>query len=115
MKGADLAKGIFVLTALAMLAACGPVPVAQAEQECLASARLAHAPGGSIWVGINSEGQTGGGIELTITSDYLTGRDPSEVFNSCVMRRSGQFPSRPLTDQPERGGIDLTPDELLPH
>ena len=104
MRGAALAKVTALLTALALVAACGPVPVAQAEQECLESARLARAPGGAVWAGVNSEGQTGGGIELTITSDFLTGRDPSEVFNSCVMRRAGQFPSRPLALQPGWAG-----------
>ena len=35
-----------------------------------------------------------------MTSDYIMGRDPSEVFTRCVVNRSGQMPTRPLTAQP---------------
>lgn len=86
------------------LVACGPVPVAQAERECLQEARLAEAPRGKVWVGGNSNGQALGGAEISISSDYILGRDPSQVFDACVKRRSGQFPSRPLADQPRNDG-----------
>ena len=41
-----------------------------------------------------------GSVELEISSDYIRGRDPSDVFNRCVQRRSGQKPERVLADQP---------------
>jgi hypothetical protein len=88
------------LVCLVPLLACGPVPVAQAERTCLERARLAQQPRGTITVGGTSEGKLAGGLELTVSSDYLTGRDPSEVFNSCVKAQSGEFPTRPLYDQP---------------
>ncbi len=93
-------------TALALLAlaACGPVPVLQAEKECLEQARLAAAPRGKVWVGGNSDGRVNGGAEITISSDFLLGRDPSQVFDACVIRRSGQHPTRPYIDQPKRKG-----------
>jgi hypothetical protein len=93
--------GVF---ALSLLTACGPVPVDRAERECLKDARLAEAPRGNVWIGGNSAGQTRMGGEITITSDFLLGRDPSQVFDACVMRRSGQRPSRPLIDQPKSLG-----------
>jgi hypothetical protein len=39
-------------------------------------------------------------VELEITSDFLMGRDPSAVFETCVMQKSGQLPSRPLSQMP---------------
>ena len=44
---------IFVMLGLS---ACGPVPLAQAERECVEQARLAEAPRGTIHVGVNSDG-----------------------------------------------------------
>jgi len=40
------------------------------------------------------------GISLSVSSDYVMGRDPADAFNRCVMRQSGQMPTRPLYDQP---------------
>lgn len=85
------------------LVACGPVPVAQAEQSCLRDARLAERPRGEVALGVGS-GPHGtrsvGRVTLEVTSDYVMGRDPAKVFDRCVVNRSGQMPSRPLSDQP---------------
>jgi hypothetical protein len=83
-----------------LLAACGPVSLQEAERQCFERARLAQQPRGEVAVGVNSDGKAVGGVELTVTSDYLSGRDPSEVFNSCVVSKSGQPPSRPLYEIP---------------
>lgn len=90
-----------LLAALCLLplAACGPVPVDQAEKSCLEQAKLAKHPRGTVSLGVGSGGRVVGDADITISSDYLTGRDPSDVFNSCVKRASGQFPTRPLYDQ----------------
>lgn len=91
------------LLPLLFLTACGPVPVGRAEKQCLRDAELAAGPKGEIAIGaIGGGGGTrlGGRVELEISSDYIVGRDPSEVFNRCVIRRSGQMPTRPLADQP---------------
>lgn len=84
---------------IAVLAACGPVSVQQAERICMRDAQLAERPRGNVVVG----GGTGGAfgrIEMDISSDYIMRRDPSDVFNRCVLRRSGQMPERVLADQP---------------
>lgn len=85
------------------LAACGPVPVAQAEQSCLRDARLAQSPRGEVAVGIGS-GPGGtrsmSRVSVEIGSDYLRGRDPAQVFERCVVNRSGELPRRPLAEQP---------------
>jgi hypothetical protein len=84
----------------ALLQACGPIPVAEAERQCLERARLAQQPRGEVSVGLNSAGKTSAGFEVNVSSDYIMGRDPSAVFDSCVMGRSGEMPSRPLSQQP---------------
>lgn len=88
---------------IALLLACGPVPVEQAERSCLRSAELASGPRGEAAIGV-AGGRGGsrsfGQLELEISSDYLMGRDPSDVFNRCVMQKSGQMPGRVLADQP---------------
>lgn len=92
-----------LLPLIAAVAACGPVPVDQAERSCLRDAELAQAPRGSVAMGIGSGsgGTRGyGSVNLEIGSDFLRGRDPAAVFDACVMRRSGQAPTRVLADQP---------------
>ena len=88
------------LIALLLLAACGPIPVEQAERACVEQANLALHPRGTVGIGVNSDGQAVGTLDVTVSSDYLMGRDPAAVYNSCVKSRSGQFPTRPLYDQP---------------
>lgn len=91
---------------LSVLGACGPVPVAQAERNCLRDARLAKGPGGEVALGVSTDGHSvtpRARFELEVSSDYLAGRDPSDVFNRCVYRQSGQLPARPLYDQPGWG------------
>ena len=44
------------------------------------------------------------GVEVEITSDYLLGKDPSAVYESCVMSKTGQAPSRPLYMRPDWTG-----------
>ncbi|WP_420023282.1 hypothetical protein ACN9JG_00510 [Cereibacter azotoformans] len=78
-----------------LLAACGPVTVEQAERACAERARLAEAPRGSVGVGAGSGGMVSN-VELTVTSDYFMGRDPSAIYDACVYQKSGQPPTRPL-------------------
>jgi len=87
-----------------ILAGCGPVPVAQAERDCLERARLAERPHGTLRMGTSSRGGMRGRLDLDISSDWLAGRDPSAVFDECVVARSGRMPRRPLYDMPEWKG-----------
>lgn len=90
------------------LAACGPLPLASAERVCLDDARAATGPHGKVGVGVGSGGRHGTHaftrFEVSVSSDYIMGRDPAEVYNACVQRRAGQPPSRPLYDQPGWSG-----------
>lgn len=84
------------LSLVLLLAACGPVSLQQAERACFDRARLAQQPRGSVGVGINSNGQASGLLDVQVSTDYLQGRDPSAVYDQCVYQKSGQAPSQPL-------------------
>ncbi len=61
--------------------ACGPIPVHQAEKQCLQRALLAKQPRGEVAVGVNSDGKTAGRFDVTVSSDFIFGRDPAAVFD----------------------------------
>jgi len=85
---------------LMALASCGPVSPQKAADICEHRARAATGPTGAIGVGVSSGGKVGGAVEVGVTSDYIYGRDPYEVYDSCVRQMSGQGPIRPLNLAP---------------
>ena len=89
------------LFSLVLLAACGPMTVADAERQCFERARLAQQPRGEVAIGVNSDGRVGGGLTLDISSDYIQGRDPAVVYETCVMSKTGEPPTRPLYARPD--------------
>lgn len=91
----------FGVLALLGLAACGPVPVEVAERQCIESAQLAQKPRGSVGFVADSNGNFGTTLSIGISADYLAGRDPDQVYASCVVNRSGQNPTRPFSTRPE--------------
>lgn len=95
-----LRPAVLILAALPPLAACGPLPVDQAERLCVEEANSAARPRGKVALGVGSGGRPVGALDVTISTDFLLGRDPAQVFDSCVKARSGQFPTRALDDQP---------------
>lgn len=95
---------VLILAPAIALAACGPIPVNRAEEQCFDRARLAAKPRGMISAGVNSNGDAMGGLKLEVSSDYLMGRDPSAIFDTCVYQKSGQPPTRPLYSFPEWRG-----------
>ena len=104
---ASLRKHKAALCALAVLvltAGCGPMTLAQAERQCFERARLAKQPRGAVSVGASSDGRKSAGIELNVSSDFILGRDPSAVYDSCVMQKAGEPPSRPLYMRPDWKG-----------
>lgn len=90
-----------VLLLPAVLVACGPMTLAQAERQCFERARLAKQPRGEVSVGASSDGRTSAGLELNVSSDFLLGRDPAAVYEMCVMQKAGEPPSRPLYMRPD--------------
>ena len=87
------------LAMLALLAACGPMSVERAEEACYERARLAAGPRGMVAVGAGSAGPASK-VRVTVSSEWLQGKDPAELYNSCVYQKSGQLPRRPLYDRP---------------
>jgi hypothetical protein len=85
------------------LVACGPVSQKAAEQECFERARLAAGPRGTIAVGGGSNGAVAD-FDVTIGSDFLRGRDPAQVYETCVTQKTGQFPTVPLYQRPDWKG-----------
>ena len=96
------------LAGLAMLAGCAPalVPVEQAERSCLTDIHAAR-PDTRVSMGVVA-GPHGvrphAGLSVSMSGTTMMGRDPSDEFNRCVMRRSGQMPTRPLAQQPAVAG-----------
>ncbi|MFN3661204.1 hypothetical protein [Yoonia sp.] len=77
------------------LAACGPVSPERAADRCEERARDAQGPTFGGTVGVNSNSGGFASASIGITSDALRGRDPLEVYDSCVLRLTGQPPIRP--------------------
>jgi hypothetical protein len=90
-----------VLLAPVVLLGCGPMTLAEAERQCFERARLAKQPRGAVTVGASSDGRKSAGLELNVSSDFLLDKDPSAVYESCVMQKAGEPPSRPLYARPD--------------
>jgi hypothetical protein len=90
-----------ILVLPALLASCGPMTLKEAERQCFERARLAKQPRGEVSVGAGSGGRTAAGFELNVSSDFLLGRDPAAVYETCVMQKAGEAPSRPLYMRPD--------------
>lgn len=78
-----------------LFASCGPIDPGLAADQCEERARQADGPFGELQVG-TLRGRAAGSFEVGITSDYLSGRDPFEVYDTCVRAKTGQGPVRPL-------------------
>ncbi|MEO8241728.1 MAG: hypothetical protein ABI832_05405 [bacterium] len=96
-----MVRVILAVTGVLGLAACGPIPVEWAEQQCIEQAQLAQHPRGSVGFAADSHGNFGTSVTLGVSTDYLQGRDPDQVYQTCVFARSGQNPSRPFSTLPE--------------
>jgi hypothetical protein len=85
---------------LLALTSCGPIPVELAERQCIEPAQLAQRPRGSVGIVADSNGNVGTSLSIGISADYLAGKDPDQVYASCVFGRSGQNPTRPFSTLP---------------
>lgn len=84
-----------LVTGCLILGACGPMSADRAADLCEDRARAATGVTGEIGIGVGSNGASSS-VELGVTSDFLQGRDPYEVYESCVRQKTGQGPIRPL-------------------
>ena len=91
------------LVTAALMAACTPPAsptMAQVEAQCRQRADAATRPQTQIAVGVGTGG-TSAGVQIGLSTDYLAGRDPEDVYTNCVTRLTGQAPETPL--YPETG------------
>lgn len=79
----------------ALTACAQTVSPERAYERCAERARLAAQPRGSIGIGAGSGG-TSTNLQLTITSDFLQGRDPQLVYENCFRDLTGSGPTQPL-------------------
>ena len=81
----------------ALLAACAvpPMDPVRAAALCDQQARAAQGPTGEITIGTSSDDGPYLDTEIGLSSDFLTGRDPVEVYEQCVLARTGAPPIRP--------------------
>jgi hypothetical protein len=85
-----------MVATLPFLAACSQaISAERAYERCSERARLADHPRGSVALGASSEGAFGG-LDVTITSDFIAGRDPQVVYDTCFRNLTGAGPTRPL-------------------
>ncbi len=77
------------------LTACGPMSPERAADRCEERARLAQGPEVGLRMGVSSEDGVFGGASIAISADAIQGRDPLDVYESCVMNLTGEAPIRP--------------------
>lgn len=87
-----------------LVAACGPVTRQDAERECYSRVQKMRPVSGEARFGANSQRGLVGEIDLTLSMSSDQGRDPSQVYDSCVYQKSGQLPSQPLYTRPDWKG-----------
>ncbi len=84
------------LVALAIsVSACTPPTPEQAAQRCEERARAAQAPEVGVTIGASSDGGPFASGNISLSGDLLRGRDPLEVYETCVIQMTGQPPIRP--------------------
>lgn len=88
---------VLALLIPSFLAACqtGPMDPLRAARLCEERARAAQGPTGEVAVGASSSDGPFAALGITLSSDYLRGRDPQEVYRTCVAERTGAEPVRP--------------------
>ncbi len=78
------------------LTACSPVTPQQAADRCEERARAAQAPDVDLTVGASSNDGGFASASIGVSADFLRGRDPLEVYESCVVGLTGDLPIRPV-------------------
>lgn len=84
------------LALCAVAASCGPPPPVSPERAaeiCAERARAAAGPTGAVRIGANSRTGVETGVAVGLSSDYLRGRDPQEVYRTCVTNLVGGTPA----------------------
>lgn len=88
--------GRIALLLLAM-AACSTTPPTPEEAAviCEKRARAAQAPEVGMTIGASSSDGPFASASIGLSADLLRGRDPMDVYESCVIELTGDMPIRP--------------------
>jgi len=80
---------------LGLMACDVPVDPTRAADRCEARARAAQAPEGEVTIGTNSNSGPFASGSVSISSDFIKGRDPVALYEACVFQMTGELPIRP--------------------
>ena len=89
-----MARALIVVP-LALMGCDMSVDPIVAADRCEARAQAAQGPSANVTVGTNSETGGFGRGNVSISSDFLRGLDPEQVYQRCVLELTGQAPVRP--------------------
>lgn len=85
----------FLILPLALAACDLPLTSPEAAAvECEERARAAQGPEVGVTLGVNSESGGFASGSVGVSSDFIRGRDPLAVYESCVFRLTGEAPVR---------------------
>ena len=87
---------LVIVAAIGLTACSGVMSVSTAEERCAAESDLSDGFRGQVRAGVGSNGPSGG-LKLTVTDRVFNPMSPEEFYDNCVFRRSGQAPTRTLT------------------
>ncbi|WP_439154085.1 hypothetical protein [Yoonia sp.] len=79
------------------LSACSTTPPTpeEAARICEKRAQAAQAPEVGMTIGASSSDGPFASASIALSADLLRGRDPMEVYESCVIELTGEMPIRP--------------------
>ena len=84
-----------IILCAVLLSACSPITPERAADRCEERARAAQGPEVGMTVGANSNSGPFANGSISISLDAVRGRDPIEVYESCVFGLTGALPVRP--------------------
>lgn len=86
---------VAIISGAVLVAGCSPITPERAADRCEERARAAQGPEVGVTIGANSETGPFTRSSIAISLDALQGRDPIEVYESCVFGLTGELPVRP--------------------
>ena len=91
---------VILAAAGGLIAGCNnePVSVQRAMAQCMEPTRKASGPTGTFGIGADSGKGLSTTFSIELSTDYLAGRNPDEVFDECVVSRSGSAPDRSYSE-----------------
>ena len=89
-----MGRAMILLLALAACNTTPPTPE-EAAARCEKRAQAAQAPEVGVTVGASTSDGPFASASIGLSADLLRGRDPLEVYETCVIELTGQLPIRP--------------------